>query len=373
MKVASHHLEALDVFRGLSVAAMMLVNNPGDWANVFPPLLHTDWSGWTFADLVFPWFIFTMGVAMPFAFARRRESGVHLRQLHRRIGRRVAMLVALGIVINITAGWPVLFPFRIPGVLQRIGVVYGAASLIVLSVDPVGWTVAIGSLLLAHWAVLTLIPFGGYAAGTLTPQRNIAGYVDLRLFGRFALANPIDPEGLLGTLSATATALIGALVGHALRVFESPQSRLRVLVLGGCALYAAGMVWSSVFILSKPLWTGPYVLVACGLGMLALGVVFFVVEVRSGGKWTRPLVWLGVNPLAMYFLSEVVGHVLEGAWLVRGSGRTSPKAIMFWDALEPAMRPLRPEWASLAFGLAFATVWIAVAGLLYKRDIRIQV
>lgn len=360
MKVTAHHVESLDVFRGISVAAMILVNNPGDWSAVFPSLLHAYWTGWNFADLVFPWFIFAMGVAMPFAFARRRQGHGRAAPLYARVVKRAVLMIALGLLLNAIAAWPSTTPLRFPGVLQRIALAYVIAAPIVLHLRVRTWAAALAALVAAHWALLLWIPFAGYPAGTMTPEHNLARFIDAQVFGPHLLS-PTDPEGLLGTLPTTATALLGALAGQVLRTSENARVRLRWLMVGGAASLAAGLAWSAVFPTSKPLWTGSFAFVAGGLGMLLLAVLYVIVDACGVRRWARPFVWLGVNPLAIYFLSEVVGHL-----------STAPKAWLFWNVLEPAM-PRAPNVASAVFGLAYAAAWMAVAGVLYRRGIRIQV
>jgi predicted acyltransferase len=361
VKVAAHHLESLDVFRGLTVAAMILVNNPGDWTAVFPQLVHASWTGCRFADLVFPWFIFAMGVALPFAFARRRQQGHGSPQVYRRIARRVVLLIALGLVLNAIAAWPAVVPLRFPGVLQRIGLSYLVAAIVVLQFDVRGWAAIAAALSLVHWALLVLVPFAGHAAGTMTPDQNLARYIDTQLFGRHLLLIPIDPEGLLGTLSSAATALLGALVGYLLQQPVGAAVRLRRLITGGTFAVITAVAWSGLLPISKPLWTGSFALLASGLATLLLAALYGLIDVRGLRGWSRPFLWLGVNPLAIYFLSEVVGHL-----------QVRLKAWMFWTVLAPAM-PNRMEWASLIFAVGFVGVWIAVAGAMYRRRIRVQV
>jgi len=361
LKVAAHHLESLDVFRGLTVAAMILVNNPGDWTAVFPQLVHAYWTGCTLADLVFPWFIFMMGVALPFAFARRRQQGHGSSQIYRRIARRVVLLIALGLVLNAVAAWPAVFPLRFPGVLQRIALSYLIAAVVVLQFDVRGWSAVTAALLLGHWALLALVPIAGHAAGTLSPDQNVALYVDRQLFGRHLLLTPIDPEGLLGTLSAAATALLGALAGHLLQQPVVAAVRIRRLIAGGTFAVIIAAAWSAVLPISKPLWTGSFALLASGVGTLLLAALYGAIDVRGVRRWSRPFLWLGVNPLAIYFLSEVVGHLQVGA-----------KAWLFWTVLAPAV-PDRMELASLIFAVGFVAVWTAVAGVMYRRQIRVQV
>jgi predicted acyltransferase len=373
VKVAAHHVESLDVFRGATIAAMILVNNPGDWSAVFPPLLHAYWTGCTFADLVFPWFIFIMGVAMPFALARRQERGEPTSHLYRRIFQRVILLVVLGLILTIVATWPAVFPLRFPGVLQRIALSYLIAAVIVLRLNVSGWMTAIVVLLLGHWALLALVPFGGFPGGTLTPDHNLARYLDTLVFGSHALTIPNDPEGLLGTLPAAATALVGAVAGHLIQKATNDVRRVGGLAVSGAAALVTGLIWSRVLPLSKPLWTGSYVMVVTGLAMLLLALSYLVVDARGLRTWARPFLWLGVNPLAIYFMSEVVGHLLERPWIHQAAGRTTPKAWLFWRFLEPALHPRPAEWASLVFGVAFVGLCVLVAGLLYQRQIRIQV
>ncbi len=373
MKIAAHHLESLDVFRGVTIAAMILVNNPGDWGSVFAPLLHAYWTGITAADLVFPWFIFIMGFAMPFALARRHEQGHARTRLYGRILRRVAWLIVLGLVLNAVAALPSVAPLRIPGILQRIALAYLVASVLVLHLDEAGWVVAIAALLIGHWALLTQVPFDGLPAGTLTPEHNFARYLDTVVLGSHAVTRTLDPEGLLGIIPSAATALIGALLGDIVRRVSTDWVRIRVLVIAGAVTLAAGAGWARVLPLSKPLWTGSYVLVVTGLAMLVMAVMYVVIDVAGWRSWARPFVWLGVNPLAIYFLSDVVGHLLEQPWVHQSSGRTTPKGWIVWGRIEPALRPLRVEWASLLFAVAFTLLWIAVAGILYRRRIRIQV
>ena len=360
-------VESLDVVRGLVVAGMIVVNNPGDWNAVFPPLLHAYWTGLTFADLVFPAFIVVMGLAMPFAFARRRAAKASTRETYKHIARRVALLIALGLVLNAVSAWPNVSPLRLPGVLQRIAFAYLAASVVVMHVRPSRWLVVATALLISHWALLALVPFGGHPAGTMTPDHNLAGYIDTLVFGPHALAIPIEPEGLLGTLPASATAILGAAAGELVRRRSGKAVAARALALSAGAAVAIGLAWSRVLPISKPLWTGSFVLVTAGIAALALAPIYFAVDVRGRRRWCRPLVWLGASPLAIYIGSEVVRRLLDAAVVPQGSGRTTPKAWLFWEVLEPTLRPWPGELASLAFAAGVLGLWIAVARVLYRR------
>ncbi len=290
-------LGSVDLLRGLAVAGMVVVNNPGDWSAVFPPLLHAYWTGLTVADLVFPAFIFVMGIAMPFAFARRWMAGASTRDIYKHVARRVALLIALGLVLNALSN---VSPLRVPGVLQRIALAYFVASIVVMHVRPSRWLLAAAVLLVVHWALLVLVPFGDHPAGTLTPDDNLARFIDTLVFGRHALTIPIDPEGLLGTLTASATAVLGAVAGDLVRRAPDNAARLRGLTAGSAAALGLGLLWSRALPLSKPLWTGSFVLVTAGLTTIAFALMYFIVDVRGLRRWCRPFVWLGANALAIY-------------------------------------------------------------------------
>lgn len=350
---------------------MILVNNPGNWNAVYPQLLHAAWNGCTIADLVFPFFVFIMGFVMPLAFARRRDAaGEH--RLHVRIWRRAGALVVLGLILNATAAAPHVAAMRFPGVLQRIGIVYLLTAFIVLNLGRSAWAATALALMLVHWGILGLVPFGGYAAGTLTRAVNVAGYVDTHVFGRHALTIEGDPEGLLGTLSTVATALLGALAGDWVQSAPGVLRRLAGLIGGGMLAIGLGLAWATVFPLNKPLWTGSYVLVASGLAALVVAVLYYAVDVRAIKTPFQPLMWLGVNPLVLYFLSELVGHAIERPWLRLGAGRLAIKDAIYWRVLEPVFGRGGSSFASLVFGVAFATMWVVVGGLFYRRGIRFQ-
>ena len=370
--MAAHHVVSVDVVRGMTIAAMILVNNPGDWSAVYSPLLHAYWTGFTLADLVFPAFVFIMGVSMPFAFARRLAAGATARDLYWRIGRRAALLIVLGLALNALAALQAGTPLRFPGVLQRLAFAYVLASMAVIHLDSRNWIVVIGAALLGHWALLTLVPFGGNPAGTMTVEHNLARYLDTTLFGRHALTIPIDPEGLLGTLPAAATALIGAAIGASIQRGVGFTSAARAVGLNGVLLLGTGYVWSWMLPLSKPLWTGSFALTATGLTAIALAATIVLVDTRGWRRWALPFQWLGVNPIAIYVFSEIAGRVIDRVPIASGTDAVSLKAWLFWQVIEPAIEPWTDATASLIFGIGYVALWIAAAGLLYRFRIRIQ-
>jgi len=371
MTIRGHRLESLDVFRGATIAAMILVNNPGDWSAVFPPLMHAGWTGWTIADLVFPWFIFIMGVALSLVFRRRLATGEPLSTFHRRVWRRTLALIALGLFLNAIAAWPDVSPLRLPGVLQRIALSYLIAATALAYLSETGLIAMVVLLLVGHWAVLTQVPFNGYQAGTLTHDDNMARYVDTILFGRH-LITPTDPEGMLGTFPAAATALLGAMAGRWIDRTPGEKQRVIGLLVAGAGSMLAGLAWSIVLPISKPLWTGSFVLIVTGLGTLVWAAIHLVVDVWGWRGWARPLVWLGVNPLAIYVLSETVGHLIADDWHVKGEN-VAVKPWVFTHLLNSPFGAESIEWASALFGIAFVAIWIAAAGMLYRQRIRLLV
>ena len=374
MKSTRHHIESLDVFRGLTIASMILVNNPGDWRAVYTPLLHVAWDGCSFADVVFPAFIFIVGVATSFAFTRRRNEGHGRGAIVWRIVRRTLLLIALGIVLNISAPPSETGALRFPGVLQRIGIVYAITAMFVMWTGVRGRLIAITALLLGHTICLLAIPFGGQHAGMLDPGVNFSNHIDNLVFGRHVMSLAADPEGLFGTVTATANALLGSLAGRWLRSSPDPWRRVGGLGAGALVLLAAGYAWSYVIPLNKNLWTASYALFTSGIAAGALVVCYLLVDVLKVRQWARPFVWLGLNPLAIYFLSELVGHFRDRPIIIHGETWT-PQSWLFWTKLEPVLGTIfdDPAASSLVVGLLYVSIWVVLAWWLYKKQIRIVV
>lgn len=356
----------------MAVAGMILVENPGSWGTVFAPLTHASWNGCTLADVVFPFFVFILGAAMPFAFDRRRAAGGDTRALYVRIARRTALLIALGLVLNIAAAFPALHALRLPGVLQRIALVYLIAALIVLHT---GWAVRLAVLvllLLVHWLVLVQVPFAGTPGG-LAPTHNIAGFIDTTVFGSHLLTPTGDPEGLLGTMSAIGTALLGSIAGDLLRQGGSPRLRAARLVALGVTAGGVAAVWATRLPLNKSLWTGSFAMWTGGLAAVALAASYLALDVYQRRSWARPFISLGFNPLALYFLSELVSHLFDKPWLQVSGQVLTVRSWLFWDVFRPSVPAISDEWLSLLIGLGTVALWTAVAGYLYRRNVRIQV
>jgi predicted acyltransferase len=366
MPDASARLDSLDVFRGLTIAAMILVSTPGSWSAVYPPLDHAAWNGWTPTDLVFPFLLFAMGAAVPFALARRRGEP---RRVRRHVIRRTALLFALGLLLNaIEAAPPLsLATFRIPGVLQRIALVYLAVAWLTERTTIRTQAIAAVGMLLGYWGMLTLIPVPGVGAGVLTPEGNLASYIDRTLLGHHLLTAFYDPEGLLSTLPAVATALAGVFAGTWLKEpLRRAPHRTITLWGAGFATMAAGFVWGRVFPINKNLWTSSFALFSAGLAAQTLAICHLLVDTLEWRAWSRPLAAYGRNTLAAYFLSVGLDAVLT-RWRVADG---SLKGVIYRGGFASWLRPCcGAEAASLGYALAYVALWGVVLFAMHRRRI----
>jgi predicted acyltransferase len=361
-------LLSLDALRGITVAAMVLVNNPGTWRAVYPPLRHADWHGWTPTDLVFPFFLFIVGAAIPLSLGTRvgERAG---RPVLARVLRRSAVIFALGIVLN---GFPWFdwATLRVPGVLQRIALCYLAAALIYLATGWRGQAVAAAALLLSYWGLMTLVPVPGYGAGDLGRAGNLAAYIDRAVLGShlWQQAKVYDPEGLLSTLPAIATTLLGVLAGHWLVSGPPPGAVAAGLAGAGLAATALGALWGLWFPINKTLWTSSYALFTGGLAALALTACYWLVEARGFRRWAVPFAWFGVNALALFFLSTLAAKLLL---LIRiGPEATRLHAWLFERLFAPWAAPIN---ASLAWALAYVLVWWGAMWLMFRLGLKLRV
>ena len=361
-------LDSLDAFRGLTIAGMILVNNPGSWAHVYPPLRHAEWHGWTPTDLIFPFFLFIVGVAMTFSLGRRLEEDDR-RRVHVRVIRRTLIIFGLGLLLSAFPDFR-LAELRVAGVLQRIAVVYLVASLLVLRLSrrALAWTTA--GILAGYWAALELIPVPGHGAGILTPEGNLAAWFD-RLFlpGRM-WQGTWDPEGLLSTLPAVATALLGVFTGDWIRSDRERSEIAAGMFTAGWLAILAGLAWSIWLPLNKNLWTSSYVLFTAGAALEGLAVCYWLIDVRGRRSWARPAIVFGLNSIAVYVASGIVTSLL--IWIRVGSGGAE-SSLYGW-----IYQNLFASWAgplngSLAFALAYVAFWWLPMALLYRRGIFIKV
>lgn len=355
--IPSPRLTSLDAFRGATIAAMLLVNNAGDWNHVYPPLLHAKWHGWTPTDLVFPFFLWIVGVSMTFSFARRMARGDGRRAILLHVLRRSALIFAVGLFLN---AFPA-FDFehlRIPGVLQRIALCYLAAGAIVLYTDIKGQIGAAIALLAGYWALMTLVPVPGYGAGVLEPEGNFAQWVD-RLFlegHMYAATRTWDPEGFVSTLPAIATTLFGIFAGHLLRSELRVAEKSAWLFTGGGVLLLAGLMLDPLLPINKNLWTSTYSMFTAGMAALLFSGCYWLIDGNGFKRFARPFVIYGLNPIVIYTLSGIVGDLLS----VTGIGKA-----LYRNVFLPVASPVN---ASLLYALSHVAFFFLVAWLLYRRN-----
>ncbi len=369
-------LVSLDIFRGLTIAGMILVNNPGSWGAVYWPLTHADWHGWTPTDLIFPFFLLAVGVSIPLALALRLEHGESRTRLVRRIVARSVILFALGLFL---AGFPSfdLSSIRIPGVLQRIAVCYLAAALLFLATRTERRISVMGSVivavLLGYWALMTLVPVPGFGAGNLAKEGNVAAYVDRAVLGPhiWRAAKVYDPEGILSTLPAIATTLAGVLTGQWLRSPRPLVTKAMGMAGAGVVATLLGLAWSRWFPINKALWTGSYVAFTAGAALLILAACFWAVEIRRWTRWGTPFVVFGTNAIAAFVLSTFAARLLVLVRVADSEGATV--TLHRWIYAHLFAPWAAPANASLLFAVTYVVIWLVAMGALYRRRIFIRV
>jgi predicted acyltransferase len=384
-------LVALDVFRGLTIAGMLLVNDPGSWSAIYPPLEHAPWHGWTPTDLIFPFFLFIVGITTHLSLSRRDPATVRGKIL-----RRGLLIVLIGLLLNAypffwwgkIAGNPdpvfwqrVVYRFqhlRFLGVLQRIGIAYIAAALLTLRTTLRQQIAIIGGILLGYWLVLTLIPVPG--TGTIgaflldEPSKTLAAWTDRLILGTnhiWASSKTWDPEGPLSTIPAIATAMLGVLAGRWITRRDKPLSERLVDLFGaGCLGMLAGSLWSWVFPINKNLWTSSYVVFTAGFACVVLAACIWLVDVKQVRGWTRPFVIYGLNPLVAFAGSGLMARTIDSLIKVeRDGGKVSLHELSY----EVLFQPYFPDkFASLLWGLCFVAFWLGILALLHRRNIIVK-
>ena len=377
---------SLDVFRGATIVAMILVNDPGSWSHIYPPLEHAEWNGWTATDLIFPFFLFIVGVSMTLSFASRIARGNTRGALAIHVVRRSALIFAIGLFLNGFPGFD-FSSIRIMGVLQRIALCYLVAGLMYLATfqrDPAGerpaqvranirGTAAVAvALLVGYWALMMFVPVPGYGAGHLGKDDNLGAYIDRTLMGGHLWAESVtwDPEGLLSTLPAIASLLIGILAGEWLRSDRRAGGKALGLAAAGFVLLVAGWLIHPFFPINKNLWTSSFVLFTGGFAMLALAACYWIVDVRAWRAWTAPFLVFGINAILAYALAALVSEVSTDFEFSDPRGhQTTLQGWLYGRLFVPHFSAVN---ASLAFALFFVFVifvllWPFYRGKLFLR------
>ncbi len=369
----SGRLLSLDFFRGTTILAMILVNNPGSWSHVYAPLLHAKWHGWTFTDLIFPFFLFIVGVAIVYAFSKKISTGAPKIDLYKKIIRRTLILFGLGLFLS---GFPYfdLSTIRILGVLQRIAICYFAASIIFLHTDWKGQLYWAIGLMLAYWAMMEWIPVPGVGAGSYEKGANFAAYIDsMFLKGHmWSVSKTWDPEGIISTIPAIATTLLGILTGHWMRSQKSPIEKTLGLFISGNFLIFVASVWSWVLPINKNIWTSSYTVMMAGLALICLGFSYYFIDVRGGSKkWLQPSLVYGTNAITVFVLSGIFAKLLFLiTFTVSDGSKISLKGWIYQNLYTSWLSDIN---ASLAFAISFIVVMYLLMLILYKKKIFIKI
>jgi predicted acyltransferase len=360
-QTAAQRLVSLDAFRGLTIALMIVVNNAGSGRDSYSQLRHSEWHGWTATDTVFPSFLWIVGVAITLSLGRRLAQGVPRAKLVAQAFRRAAVIFVLGLAVYAAPNFD-LGTQRILGVLQRIAICYLIASLLYLFTGIRSQICCIVALLVVYWALMTLVPVPGYGAGRLDVEGNFAHYVDRLVLGRhnYAATKDWDPEGLVSTLPAIATALFGVLAGWMLRLRRSLAERTRWMLLAGAVLLLAGYVANQWMPINKKLWTDSFCLFMAGLDFVVFALFLWLVDIRAWRKPVQPMVVFGMNAIAIYLASEFTAEILD-----YGHFRSLSLQQYIYRNFFAALAS--PANASLLYSLAFTGAMYGIAWALYRR------
>jgi len=356
-------LASLDAFRGLAIAGMILVNNPGTWTDVYWPLQHAAGNGCTFADLIFPFFLFIVGAAVTFSVGQQARRDMARRRLLVRVFRRALLIFALGIFLN---GFP-LFDWstlRIPGVLQRIAVCYTVTALIVVTLPLRGQAFTAALLLVGYAAAMRLVPL-------ITGVDDFAAAIDRWLLGAHLLRPESDPEGILSTLPAIATTLMGALAGHCLQAPSTRLRRVATLLGAGTGAIGAGLAAALWLPLNKSAWTPPFALLTAGVALLVLATCYWLIDCLGYRRWATPLAVYGTNPIVAYVLSSLMAKTLLLWQVAQADGtRMSLQEYVFAHLFLPLARPIN---ASLLYAVSYVLVWFVISAVLYRNRVLIKI
>lgn len=377
----SGRLLSLDVFRGATVAGMMMVNNPGSWSSIYPPFKHAAWNGWTFTDLIFPFFLWIVGVAMTFSFSKRVEQGADRHKLMMHSVQRALVIFAIGLFLN---GFPFGLIFdhqftwatiRIPGVLQRIALCYLVASFIVLYsgvVWQVRWTVI---FLVVYWILIKTVPVPGFGAAVLEqPKGSLAWYIDSTILNGHtwtgAPALGFDPEGIFSTLPAIATTLFGVLTGHFIRSNRTQEEKTAWMFIFGNVLIFMGALIDYWLPINKNLWTSSYSIFMAGMALNIFAFCYWLIDVKGYKGWTKPFQIYGLNAITMFALAGLIGRLTAIIKWTGSDGNAMSLKTWYYNLLFVPIGD--PMIASFLHSIAFMLGLYLIAFVMYRYNIIIK-
>ncbi|OIV43635.1 acyltransferase family protein [Flavobacterium johnsoniae] len=423
--MTKERLTSLDVFRGFTILLMTIVNNPGSWASIYPPLEHAEWHGCTPTDLVFPFFVFIMGTAIPFAMPIKHfDAAVFNKILVRSIrifclglflsvfsrihlfglegipllgvrlviafavayallgnfSMKVKTILAVGIfIILLSLSFSGLEHFedtRIPGVLQRIAIVYFFTSILYLKTNLKTQLIVVASILVIYYLLMAFVPVPGFGPANFDKGTNLAAWLDnLVLNGHlWSVSKTWDPEGILSTLPAIGTGILGMYIGQLLNLQESKTEILKKASIAGIVLLIGGLLWNIIFPINKSLWTSSYVLYTAGIATLCLTLLYYIIDIQGYKKWTKLFLIWGVNPMIVFFFSGIIPRVLGSIKVQNpeiGGEEISFQTLIYKHGIAPCFE--NPLNASLAYALSYAVFWSIILWVFYKKKLIFKV
>ena len=380
-------LICLDVFRGLAVAGMILVDNPGSDDHAYWAIRHAEWNGWTSADFIFPSFLFLVGISMVFSFSARLSRGESRQDIFIHVLKRCLLLILIGLFVN---GFPFFnldlstwqfeegfSSLRFEGVTQRIALCYFCAAVLVLWSNRRGQLIALFGCLVGYWAILRFVPVPGLGVPGrdipfMDPDRNIAAWLDRKLFMGHLYNGTRDPEGIISTIPAIGTTLIGVLAGQWLRASRSPRTKAAYLLGASVVGLIAGQVWNLWFPINKNLWTSSFALFSAGFALAFLGILYWLLEIKQWrGMWTMPVLVFGMNAIAGFVADSLV-YGPGYSFTVQGPNGSK---IFLHDVVNAQFAKLgaSPGFTSLLYSLGALLFCWMLLWLLWRRRIFLKV
>jgi predicted acyltransferase len=374
MSSAPARLVSLDAFRGFTIAAMVLVNNPGDWSNLYSQLEHAAWNGWTFTDWIFPFFLFIGGVSMALSLGRLAEAGADKPVLLRKLAKRAALIFVIGFALNLIPNFD-FGSVRIPGVLQRIAVCTLLAAPIVVYCSWRAQLAWIGALLAAYSVLMLWVPVPGIGAGVLEPGKDMGAYLDRLLMDGhlWAHAKTWDPEGLLSTMPALCSQLLGVLAGRWLLSRQGQAEKTVWMMLAGLLCLWLGAILDVILMpINKSLWTPSFCLFTTGWALLLFAAFYWLLDANGqprvravAARWSQPFVIYGMNALFIFAFSGLVAKMLM---FIKVTGPDGSQ-VSLGNALYAPLRALdiAPVNSSLLYALIFNAAMFAVAWFMWRK------
>jgi predicted acyltransferase len=382
-KIGLNRMLALDVFRGITITAMILVNNPGSWQHIYGPMRHAAWHGWTLTDLIFPFFIFIVGISIQFSGARMLANGTSRTKLIQHAFIRMSKLILLGWFLALfyfdfaaeNYNWVEqrLLQMRFMGVLQRIGLVYFVCVVLWIYLSKRALLLSFVGLLLMYWCALVMVPYQDNAGteyhGLLEFGNNLSAWLDSQIFNAphlyYATATPFafDPEGLLSTLPAIATGISGLLVGNFLtQAKRVKRDKVKFLLILGFLGVLLGELWHIILPINKALWTSSYVLLSSGYACLVLAILIYILDIKKRTVWSAPFVVFGANSIVFFMFSGILGRLL----VMLPIENVSVKAWLYQHVFQVYFGMLN---GSLIYALCFLALSYLCMYWLYRHNI----